>query len=255
MFPVIRDINAFKGLSPKDGPPYCLTDHVENSDWCLFGFAFPLLNVKNWGSSLHVFVYNVPPSVLSHFQSCLTLCDPMDCNLPGFSVCGILKTRILEWVAMPSFRGTSQPRNWTCSSCASFIAGGFFTTEPPGNLIPPYTFPYISFPAFLHITSHSNQARHLRCDFSLSKADDHFGRERIVAYSSTKTHNPIPHKKVLQKRVSSKLTSRKRGQIKNYWLECFKKKRFIDFSQVLKISAARWMTPANPSSDWSGFTE
>ena len=35
-------------------------------------------------------------------QSCLTLCDPMDCSPPGFSVHGILQERILEWVAMPS---------------------------------------------------------------------------------------------------------------------------------------------------------
>ena len=37
-------------------------------------------------------------------QSCLTLCDPMDCNLPVSSVHGILQTRILEWVAMSSSR-------------------------------------------------------------------------------------------------------------------------------------------------------
>ena len=34
-------------------------------------------------------------------QSCLTLCDPMDCSLPNSSVCGILQARILEWVACP----------------------------------------------------------------------------------------------------------------------------------------------------------
>ena len=44
-------------------------------------------------------------------QSCLTLCDPMDCSPPGSSVHGILQTRILEWVAMLSFRGFSQPRD------------------------------------------------------------------------------------------------------------------------------------------------
>ena len=37
-------------------------------------------------------------------QSCLTLCDPMDCRPPGSSVHGILQTRIMEWVAMPSSR-------------------------------------------------------------------------------------------------------------------------------------------------------
>ena len=40
-------------------------------------------------------------------QSCLTLCDPMDCSPPGSSVDGILQARILEWVAMPSSRGSS----------------------------------------------------------------------------------------------------------------------------------------------------
>ena len=37
----------------------------------------------------------------------------MVCSLPGSSVCGILQARILEWVAMPSSRDSSQPRDWT----------------------------------------------------------------------------------------------------------------------------------------------
>ena len=40
-------------------------------------------------------------------QSCPTLCDPMDCSLPGSTVRGILQARTLEWVAMPSSRGSS----------------------------------------------------------------------------------------------------------------------------------------------------
>ena len=43
-------------------------------------------------------------------QSCLTLCNPMDCSALGSSVHGILQARILEWVAMPSSRGSSNPR-------------------------------------------------------------------------------------------------------------------------------------------------
>ena len=43
----------------------------------------------------------------SSLQSCLILCDPMNCNLPGSSVHGILQARILEWVAMPSSMGTT----------------------------------------------------------------------------------------------------------------------------------------------------
>ena len=41
------------------------------------------------------------------------LCDPMDCSPPGSSVHGILQARILEWVVMPSSRGSSQPRDWS----------------------------------------------------------------------------------------------------------------------------------------------
>ena len=63
-------------------------------------------------------------------KSCLTLCDPMDCSPPGFSVHGISQARILEWVAMPSSRASSQPRDQTQVSCP---AGGVFATEPPGK--------------------------------------------------------------------------------------------------------------------------
>ena len=57
-------------------------------------------------------------------QSCPTLCNPIDGSPPGSSVPGILQARILEWVAMPSSRGSSQPRDGTQVSC---VAGRFFT--------------------------------------------------------------------------------------------------------------------------------
>ena len=57
-------------------------------------------------------------------QSCLTLCDPVDCSLPGSSVLEILQTKILEWVAIPFSRGSSQPRDQTQ---VSHIAGRFVT--------------------------------------------------------------------------------------------------------------------------------
>ena len=53
-----------------------------------------------------------------------TPCDPMVCSPPGSSVHGILQARILEWVAMPFSRGSSQPRDQTHVSCT---AGRFFT--------------------------------------------------------------------------------------------------------------------------------
>ena len=52
------------------------------------------------------------------------LCDPMDCNLPGFSVHGIFQARVLEWVAISFCRGSSWPRDQTQVSC---IAGRRFT--------------------------------------------------------------------------------------------------------------------------------
>ena len=60
-------------------------------------------------------------------QSCPTPCEPMDCSPPGSSVHGILQARILEWVAMPFSRESSQPRDRTHISCVSCIAGGLFT--------------------------------------------------------------------------------------------------------------------------------
>ena len=63
-------------------------------------------------------------------KSCLTLCDPADCSSWGSSVHGISQARTLEWVAISSSSGSSQPRDWTCISCT---AGGFVTTEPPGS--------------------------------------------------------------------------------------------------------------------------
>ena len=50
-------------------------------------------------------------------QSCLTLCNPMDCSLPDSSVHGIFQAKILEWVALPFSRGFSQPRDWTHIFC------------------------------------------------------------------------------------------------------------------------------------------
>ena len=46
-------------------------------------------------------------------QSCPTLCDPMDCSLPGSSLHGILQARVLEWVAIAFSRGSSWPRDRT----------------------------------------------------------------------------------------------------------------------------------------------
>ena len=54
-------------------------------------------------------------------QPCLTLGDPMDCSLPGSSVCRIFQARILEQVAISFSSGSSQPRDGTLISCISCI--------------------------------------------------------------------------------------------------------------------------------------
>jgi len=59
-----------------------------------------------------------------------TLCNPMDCSLSGSSVHGISQARVLEWVAISYSSGSSQPGVRLASLA---LAGGFFTTEPPGK--------------------------------------------------------------------------------------------------------------------------
>ena len=62
-------------------------------------------------------------------QLCPTLCNPINCSLPDSSVHGILQARIVEEIVMPSFRGSSWPRDQTHVSHAPALAGGFFTTS------------------------------------------------------------------------------------------------------------------------------
>ena len=80
--------------------------------WFFFLFL-SLSQVYCWISVLNFSVYSLYCVDAKLPQSCLTLCDPMDCSLPGSSVHGILHARTLEWVAMPSSRGSSGPRDWT----------------------------------------------------------------------------------------------------------------------------------------------
>ena len=68
----------------------------------------------------HIYVYISESEVA---QSCPTLCNPMGCSLPGFSIHGIFQARVLEWVAIPFSRGSSWPRVQTQVSC---IAGRCF---------------------------------------------------------------------------------------------------------------------------------
>ena len=58
-----------------------------------------------------IYVYVCVCMSAKSLHLCLTLCDPVDCSLPGSFVHRILQARILEWVAMPSSRGSTQLRD------------------------------------------------------------------------------------------------------------------------------------------------
>ena len=71
--------------------------------------------------------------MLSHF-SCVQLFETLWTVACQALLCmGSLQARILEQVAMPSFKGSSQLRDQTCVFCSSYTAGRLFTTEPPGK--------------------------------------------------------------------------------------------------------------------------
>ena len=63
-------------------------------------------------------------------QSCLTLCNPMDCSLTGFSVQGISQARFLEWVAISFSRGSSDPGIEPGSPA---LQADSLPSEPPGK--------------------------------------------------------------------------------------------------------------------------
>ena len=88
--------------------------------WSSKNFFFILQIRKLELMLVHIFPKSVYVCAKS-LQSCLTLCDPMDCSLPGSSDQGIFQARTLEWVALPSFRGSSWCRDRTWVSYISYI--------------------------------------------------------------------------------------------------------------------------------------
>ena len=83
------------------------------------------LNLTKDVQDLYPDSYKIPLSVyVLVAQSCLTLCDPMDCSQPSSSIHGVLQARILKWVTILFSRGFSWPRDRAQVSC---IAGRFLT--------------------------------------------------------------------------------------------------------------------------------
>ena len=103
---------------PQEPPPQDFLSTCLGTDSLKMGHSFP-----NDRACMHA----------KSIQLCLTLCDPTDCSSPGSSVPGISQTRILEWVAMPSSRGSSWPRDRTWVSCPFYIGRGTLPLAPPGK--------------------------------------------------------------------------------------------------------------------------
>ena len=80
----------------------------EERNWCLLS--------TSGNSRLAIFLL-VWATHAPHIQLCPPLCNHMDCSPQGFSVHGILQTRILEWAAISFSRGSSRPRHWNWVSC------------------------------------------------------------------------------------------------------------------------------------------
>ena len=103
----------FHSLSATGAPP----NNCDNQK-CPLEFPIHLLEAGTFLTEIHWFTRTENNEVkLLVAQLCLTLCDPIDCNLPGSSVHGILQGRIQEWAAIPFSRGSSRPRDWTWVSC------------------------------------------------------------------------------------------------------------------------------------------
>ena len=96
------------------------------SQWvCVPVCASVLTYVLSWKSEVSLGVRLREAVICKTMQeireSCLPLCNPMDCSPPGSSVHGNLQARILEEVAISHSRESSQPRDQTCVSCVSCI--------------------------------------------------------------------------------------------------------------------------------------
>ena len=88
---------------------------IQKSNWGLLHCRQPLyhLSMREALDTICTYIYYIYICVCARpHQLCLTLCDPMDCSPPGSIFHGIFQARILDWVAMPFSRGSSQPRDW-----------------------------------------------------------------------------------------------------------------------------------------------
>ena len=126
-----------KDLMRENCLPHNHTFYIESMSLSVVGTA-----VKGSGYLPHVVQWSEVA------QLCPTLCDSMDCNLPGSSIHGIFQARILEWVSISFSRRSPQPRDWTW---VSHIIGRRFTI---------WATMQVTFPMLIHICVFLPQTPH-----------------------------------------------------------------------------------------------
>ena len=101
----------------------CLENSMDRGAW--WTTVHSVTKSQTWLGSWTTTTYDLYPNRGGLVaQSCPTLCNPVDCSLPGSSVHGVSQARILELVVIFFSRASSQTRDWTWVSC---IVGRFFT--------------------------------------------------------------------------------------------------------------------------------
>ena len=102
------------------------------------GQVYPSFILTGLGTELGPVYHHV--CAFHSFQSCLILCNPVDCSLPGFSVNGILQARILEWVAISSSRDLPKPgvEPTSPSPESPALQADCLPTEQPGKPLSPW---------------------------------------------------------------------------------------------------------------------
>ena len=121
----------------------------------IFWFCFQILLYIHGLNIFDVF-QSIAVCCAQSLELCPTLCNSTDHCPTGFSICGITPARILEWVAMPYSRRSSQPRDRAYISC---ISSGFFPAEPPGKPFNPLQL--LSLLVLSHFCQKSSSTWHL----------------------------------------------------------------------------------------------
>ena len=121
----MRERNTWPQMAAGSGARLVLPSHLQNPGQPLCHFykvQWSVTCVMSWRGDRCVKETLLVCVLVT--QPCPTLCDPLDCSPPGFSVRGILQAGILEWVDIPFSRGSSWSKHQTWVSC---IVGRFFT--------------------------------------------------------------------------------------------------------------------------------